>query len=133
MSLPAVRSGPWPSAQMDDGSPHRGWSSFHLVPVGKWDAPIRLPEGVGKAGALVSFAADGELVAITTDDKTHLFHPATGAERGTIGSPGGDPSTARARLSPDGRRLAVMWDDGSFDLWDLAKLREELAALGIDE
>ena len=109
-----------------------GIEQFHLVPVGKWDSRIGLPEGVGKAGALVSFAADGELVAITTDDKTHLFHPATGAERGMIGSPGGDPSTARARLSPDGRKLAVMWDDGSFDLWDLAKLREELAALGID-
>ena len=109
-----------------------GLEQFHLVPVGKWEARIRLPEGVGKAGALVSFAADGELVAITTDDKTHLFHPATGAQRGMIGSPGGDPSTARARLSADGRKLAVMWDDGSFDLWDLAKLREELAALGID-
>ena len=109
-----------------------GIEQFHLVPVGKWNSPIRLPEGVGKAGALVSFAADGELVAITTDDKTHLFHPASGAPRGTIGSPGGDPSTARARLSPDGRKLAVMWDDGSLDLWDLAKLRAELAALGID-
>ena len=110
-----------------------GMEQFHLVPMEKWDAPIRLPEGIGKAGALVSFAADGELVAITTDDKTHLFHPATGAQRGTIGSPGGDPSTARARLSPDGRKLAVMWDDGSFDLWDLARLREELAALGIKD
>ena len=109
-----------------------GMEQFHLVPVGQWDSPIRLPEGIGKAGALVSFAADGELVAITTDDKTYLFHPATGAERGLIGSPGGDPSTARARLSPDGRKLAVMRDDGSIELWDLAKLREELAALGID-
>ncbi|MBA2433464.1 MAG: hypothetical protein H0V56_15335, partial [Chthoniobacterales bacterium] len=46
-------------------------------------------------------------------------------------SPSGNPSTARARLSPDGRRLAVMWDDGSFDLWDLAQLKQELAALGM--
>ena len=109
-----------------------GLERFHLVPVGKWDSPIRLPENVGKAGALVSFAADGELVAITTDDKTYLFHPATGAERGLIGSPSGDPSTARAQLSPDGRKLAVMRDDGSLELWDLAKLRDELAALRIE-
>jgi WD40 repeat protein len=108
-----------------------GMERFHLVPVGQWDAPIRLPENIGKAGALVSFAADGELVAITTDDKTYLFHPATGVERGLIGSPSGEPSTARARLSPDGKRLAVMWDDGSFDLWDLAQLKQELAGLGM--
>jgi hypothetical protein len=26
----------------------------------------------------------------------------------------------------------VMWDDGSFDLWNLVVLREQLATLGIE-
>ena len=103
---------------------------FHLVPVGKVGCAHSSAGRCRKGWCAGQLRADGELVAITTDDKTYLFHPATGAERGLIGSPGGDPSTARARLSPDGRKLAVMWDDGSFDLWDLAKLRDELAALG---
>jgi hypothetical protein len=34
-------------------------------------------------------------------------------------------------LSADG--LAVMWDDGSFDLRDLATLNEQLTDLGINE
>ena len=73
----------------------------------------------------------GELAAVTVNEKVYLIHPATGAERGQIVSPSGNTSTARARLSPDGRRVAVMWDDGSFDLWDLARLREDLAVLGM--
>jgi hypothetical protein len=91
-----------------------------------------LPAGAAKSeGAVVSFSADGELAAVTANEKVYLIHPATGAERGLIVSPSGNTSTARVRLSPDGHRLAVMWDDGSVDLWDLMALREELAALGI--
>jgi Tol biopolymer transport system component len=79
----------------------------------------------------VSFAADGELAAVTANEKVYLLHPETGTERGIISSPSGNQSTARPRLSPDGKRLAVMWDDGSFDLWNLAALNSELDALGI--
>jgi WD40 repeat protein len=111
-----------------------GLKGFQLVRVGDWTAPHGgLPEKVAKSdGAVVSFAADGELVAATVMDKVYLVHPATGAERGIIASPSGNSSTARARLSADGNHLAVMWDDGSFDVWDLFALREQLSALGIE-
>ena len=109
-----------------------GLQGCELVRVGDWNPPHNgLPADVAKTGAVVSFAADGELVAITVSEKVYLLHPATGAERGLILSPSGNTSTARARLSPDANRLAVMWDDGSFDLWDIARLRQELSALGI--
>ncbi|MBA2432248.1 MAG: protein kinase, partial [Chthoniobacterales bacterium] len=102
-----------------------GVKGFELVRVGDWVAPHQgLPAEVANSnGAIVSFAADGELVAVTVNEKVYLLHPETGAELGMIVSPSGNPSTARARLSPDGRRLAVMWDDGSFDLWNLAQLK----------
>lgn len=109
-----------------------GLQGCELVRVGTWNPPHNgLPAEVAKSGAVVSFAANGELAAITVNEKVYLIHPQTGAERGLIVSPSGNTSTARARLSPDGRRLAVMWDDGAFDLWDLAKLNEELAPLGM--
>ncbi len=109
-----------------------GLKGFQLVRVGDWTAPGGLPAKLANSdGAVVSFAGDGELVAATVVDKVYLVHPATGAERGIIASPSGNTSTARARLSADGRRLAVMWDDASFDLWDLVALREQLSALGI--
>jgi WD40 repeat protein len=109
-----------------------GLKRFQLVRTGDWSAPPNeLPPAVAKSGAVVSFAADGELAAITVDERVYLIHPATGAERGLIVSPSGNPSTARARLSADGHRLAVMWDDGSFDLWDLAALNAQLSALGM--
>jgi WD40 repeat protein len=111
-----------------------GLKGFQLVRVGDWTTPHNgLPEKLAKSdGAVVSFAGNGELVAATVVDKVYLVHPATGVERGIIVSPSGNTSTARARLDAAGRRLAVMWDDGSFDLWDLVALREQLAALGID-
>jgi WD40 repeat protein len=112
-----------------------GLKGFQLVRVGDWTAPHNgLPAKLANSdGAVVSFAGDGELVAATVADKVYLVHPATGSERGIIASPSGNTSTARARLSADGNRLAVMWDDGSVDLWDLVALREQLSALGIRE
>lgn len=110
-----------------------GLKGCELVRVGDWTAPHSgFPTEVAKGGAVISLAADGELGAITVNEKVYLVHPATGTERGLFVSPSGNPSTARARLSPDGHRLAVLWDDGAFDLWDLAALRLELSTLGID-
>jgi len=111
-----------------------GVKGFELVRAGDWTAPHQgLPAEVAKSeGAVVSFSTDGELAAVTVNEKVYLIHPATGAERGLLVSPSGNTSTARVRLSPDGRCLAVMWDDASLDLWDLAQLRQELASLGID-
>ena len=109
-----------------------GLNGFELVRVGDWIAPHNgLPPEVKKGGAVVSLAADGELAAVTVNEKVYLLHPATGEERGLIVSPSGNPSTARARLDAAGRHLAVMWDDGAFDLWDLGALREQLTALGM--
>jgi WD40 repeat protein len=110
-----------------------GVKGFELVRVGDWSAPHGgLPAAVAKSeGAVLSFSADGELAAVTANEKVYLIHPETGAERGLIVSPSGNTSTARVRLGPKGDRLAVMWDDGSVDLWDLAQLRRELASLGI--
>ncbi len=110
-----------------------GIKGFELLRAGDWGAPHRgLPGAVAKSeGAVVSFSADGELAAVTANEKVYLIHPATGAERGLIVSPSGNTSTARVRLSGDARRLAVMWDDASIDLWDLVALREQLSALGI--
>ncbi|HVF70431.1 MAG TPA: WD40 repeat domain-containing serine/threonine protein kinase [Chthoniobacterales bacterium] len=112
-----------------------GVKGFNLVRTGDWSAPHNgLPAAVAKSeGAVVSFSADGELAAVTANEKVYLIHPATGVERGLIVSPSGNTSTARVRLSPDGLRLAVMWDDASLDLWDLATLRRELAALGMEK
>jgi len=111
-----------------------GMKGFELVRVGDWAAPHKgLPAEVARSeSAVASFSGDGELAAVTVNEKVYLIHPATGSERGLIVSPSGNTSTARVRLSPDGRRLAVMWDDASFDLWDLAALRQQLTALGMD-
>jgi WD40 repeat protein len=37
-----------------------------------------------------------------------------------------------ARFSPDGGRLALTQDDGITLLWDLTRLRAELAEMGLD-
>jgi WD40 repeat protein len=34
-------------------------------------------------------------------------------------------------FSPDGKHLAVLWDDGQLSLWDLGRLQGELRAEGL--
>ena len=84
-----------------------GMQGFHLVRESEIGLrrTADLPAEVEKSGAVVSFAADGELAAITVDEKVYLIHPATGAERGLIVSPSGN-HLYRAR-PPQRRRPAA--------------------------
>ncbi len=109
-----------------------GARGAELLRVSDWRPAPALPEPVAKAGAVPSFTADGKLLAVTVDEKIYLMDPATGAKLIILSSPSGNASTARVCLSPDGTRLAVMWDDASVDLWDLTTLRRGLAGAGLD-
>jgi WD40 repeat protein len=112
-----------------------GLQKFEVVRVGDWIAAnSALPQAVANAeSAVFHFAQSAELLASTVNEKVYLLHPATGAELGLLTSPSGNTSTARVRLNDNGTCLAVMWDDGSFDLWDLATLNQQLVALGISQ
>jgi WD40 repeat protein/tRNA A-37 threonylcarbamoyl transferase component Bud32 len=101
--------------------------------VGTWEAAHSLAlSRTTAAPACMAVAGDAKVLAIaTTQTDVRLVDPETFAEIGTLAGP--DPGyIASLEFRADGRMLAVA-SGGSLHLWDLARLREELRALGLDE
>jgi WD40 repeat protein len=97
------------------------WLRRHVVP--------REPES---QPADVSFARDPSLVAVrSAPTRLWLLDPSTGAKRLELHAPESRMLAWHA-LSPDGSRLVAAGVGGVLYLWDLAALRRELAARGLD-
>jgi WD40 repeat protein len=80
--------------------------------------------------AAMAVAPDGTLAVAFTMNDVRLLDPDTFRELATLKSP--DPRLiAGLQFSPDGRYLAA-FSTGNVHLWDLRRLREELAGLGLD-
>jgi WD40 repeat protein len=99
--------------------------------VGTWE-----PEGAvalrrsTSAPAPLTVAPDGLLVVASTMSGVSLLDPTTLSEVAALASP--EPGLILGlHFSPDGSTLAVV-TSGTVHLWDLRKLREELAGLGLD-
>jgi WD40 repeat protein len=107
-------------------------SEFRFWEVGSWDLRHRLPRHVRGLYGYVSFARDGGLVALAhSRNLVHLRDASTLRHLATLETPG-QRSMSGLSLSPDGSRLAVATDNSAIGLWDLRRLREELARLGLD-
>jgi WD40 repeat protein len=78
----------------------------------------------------LAFSPDGRVAAINVSDREiRLTVVETGEELATL--PTGRLLTWLA-FSPGGDRLAAVLEPGYFQLWNLRKLREELAAMNLD-
>jgi WD40 repeat protein len=80
----------------------------------------------------MAFSPDGRFFAIDVGGRVRLVDPDTGREVTTLdpgtGSLGGFSCLA---ISPDGTQVAA-GRDHIIHLWDLRRIREELARLGLD-
>src|SRR5579883_301079 len=99
-----------------------------------WDSHtgrlLHQPPGIDYASAATSLSSDGRLVASGHDGFVHLWETATGKERGRFcyrdfQSDGVAASVQSVRLSPDGKRLAVLIRAGGrtechIGVWDTA-------------
>jgi WD40 repeat protein len=80
----------------------------------------------------VAFAGDSRLLALADGRNViHLYDATTWQHLASLETPGQKDVTGLA-LSPDGSHLAVATADGALGLWDLRRLRDLLAALGLD-
>jgi WD40 repeat protein len=108
-------------------------SHFSFWEVGSWELKAQLPRDPRSLGYFVTFTGDGGLLAlaqgrtrIEVRDAATLRHLATLDMQGWGNLSG-------LSLSPDGTRLAAADEHNTvIALWDLRRLRQELAALDLD-
>jgi WD40 repeat protein len=105
---------------------------FRFWDVGSWELAQRLPRHLRSLYGHAAFAVDSRLLAVAhARDQILLCDAATGQHLATLETPGRKDLTGLT-LSPDGSRLAMATTDDVLGLWDLRRLREQLAALGLD-
>ncbi|MDZ4783838.1 MAG: hypothetical protein SGJ19_26620 [Planctomycetia bacterium] len=98
------------------------WQVYRALPC----ESTRLPSGVA------SFSGDRQWLALALNGNTvQLVHAESGKELGRFALPAFS-SLQSLHLSPQGRWLVAGTMSGEVHLWDLALIRSELAALGLD-
>jgi WD40 repeat protein/serine/threonine protein kinase len=104
-----------------------GREGSRLLTVGTWE------ERPGPEWDSAAFSPDGRLLAVETRQGTiRLLDPATGREKARLAEPH-QSASGWLGFTPDGTRLvAVSDDDKAIHVWDLRRIREELAGLGLD-
>jgi WD40 repeat protein len=107
-------------------------SEFCFWEVGSWEPKARLPREPRSLCSSVAFTPDGRLLALVQGrNRIHLHDAATLRQLATLEVPG-PADLWGLSLSPDGTRLAANTDYNVIALWDLRRLRQELAALDLD-
>jgi WD40 repeat protein len=109
-------------------------SEFVFLEVGSWEPKARLPREPRSLSSSVAFTRDGKLLALVQGrNRIELRDATTLPPRhlATLEIPG-PAGVWGLGLSPDGTRLAATTDYNVIALWDLRRLRQELAALGLD-
>jgi WD40 repeat protein len=98
------------------------WEVYRVLPC----ESTRLPSGIAR------FSGDGQWLALALNGNTiQLVHTVSGKELGRFALPAFS-SLQSLHLSSQGRWLVAGTMSGEVHLWDLALVRSELAALGLD-
>jgi WD40 repeat protein len=108
-------------------------NAFSFWEVGSWELKTRLTRDPRSLYSLVAFAREGGLLALAQGRNRIDLHDAATLKRlATLKTPAGSAGLAGLCLSPDGTRLAATAQYNLIALWNLRRLRQELAALGLD-
>ncbi len=118
----------------------RGMSRPEFSPDGRW-LPTSLEGGRlyavetwepgPKVGGTGAFSPDTKMLAVESLGPLRLVDSATGLEYTTLSGPNQQPA-ARPLFSPNGAQLIARTLDKGIVVWDLRRLRGELAQLGLD-
>jgi tetratricopeptide (TPR) repeat protein len=98
--------------------------------VGSWQLRRQSPRK--GSGAPLAFSPDSRVLAIVpAQGLIQLIVPETGRELVTLSPP--DPQLITwLRFTPDGTRLVASTENHAIQMWDLRRLRQGLAAIGLD-
>jgi eukaryotic-like serine/threonine-protein kinase len=111
--------------------------AYHFWETGSWRGAGTVPrEYPGKVLAPPAFTRDGKMMAAATSSSpslspVRLLDPASGREFATLVLPQAEMVTWLC-FSPDGGLLAAACSGKTVWVWDLGKIREQLAAMGLD-
>jgi WD40 repeat protein len=106
----------------------RGSEGARILTVGTWE------EGpAGACDVAMAFSPDGNLLAAESGQGViRLLDPANGREKARLEDPRQDVA-GWLGFTPDGTRLVAVTEDGkAIHVWDLKRIRAELARLGLD-
>ena len=110
-----------------------GRSSYHFWRVGTWELDHRIDqERNGIAGHPPAFTSDGRLMALgIAPDQVLLADAATGRELARLTTL--QPVTPTPLVfSPDGTKLVAATRQKTVLVWDLRRIRDQLAPMGLD-
>ena len=113
--------------------PDEGKHSYHFWRVGTWDPGLRIDhERSGTAGYPPAFTGDGRLMALgIAPDQVLLADAATGREIARLTTL--QPVTPQPlAFSHDGTKLLATTRQKTALVWDLRRIRDQLARLGLD-
>jgi WD40 repeat protein len=102
---------------------------YTIWEAGQWTARHQFTNDAGPGSSLMSFSPDARLLAVRKSaEEVQLLDPATGLEVACLP---GATLTPRC-FNPDGTRLVVLEGDRRLRVWDLRRLRQELAKMNLD-
>jgi eukaryotic-like serine/threonine-protein kinase len=105
---------------------------YRFWEVGSWRPGLRIARTPQALAGPLAFTTDGKILAIAYSRRdVRLIETATGRELATLIAPV-PHHIFWLCFRPDGEQLAVACVKGVLQLWDLRRLRERLAAMGLD-
>jgi WD40 repeat protein len=108
-----------------------GSSTYEVLETGSWRVRYHVPNAdLGSLGAV--FSSDGRFLAVVIEGHMiELLDAATGHVLADLEAPG-QWFTSCLRFSPNGAYLAGLVTDRHILVWDLPRLRSELAPMNLD-
>jgi WD40 repeat protein len=105
---------------------------YRFWEVASWKLKATVPRGPRSVSGQVALPRDGRLLVVGQDrNRIDLYDAITLRRLAKLEIPG-PAGLSGVSLSPDGTRLAATTDANVIALWNLRRLREELAALDLD-
>jgi WD40 repeat protein len=82
----------------------------------------------------MALSGDGRIAALCDNRYrvVRLVDPRTGQERATLDITNGPITVGQMAFSPDGSQLIIVYVREGLRVWDLRKVRERLASMGLD-
>jgi WD40 repeat protein len=105
---------------------------YRLWDTATWRSCYAIPKTAVGTWGFLAFSQDSSMVAVALErDLVHLVETASGRFLARLEPPEAQ-EIANLSFSPDGTRLAVIYQTGNIHLWDLALIRKELVVLHLD-
>jgi WD40 repeat protein len=106
-------------------------NEYRFWKAGSWEAGHTIPSDKGLINPL-AFTPDGSLLAITSNySSVRLIDSTTDREVATLTAPDPQPISWLC-FSPDGSQLAAATEAHVIHLWDLRRIRQQLAEMHLD-